>query len=350
MTVALPDGRAAGSPSGLTPCPERAVMTPASGAYAAILATLALTLGVASPAGPAHAGSAAITVAPAAANRAADAAGATSAAGYVGPDIPATLPAAARTAGSGTGPASSAAAGTPATSNITSAGSLNWSGYAVSHVKSTFRLVRATFFVPYLDCAQSPGATMSSDWAGLDGYVGHPDSVEQAGIAADCSATGHASYFGWLEMFPYAQVRLAIRIHAGDSVTVQVSYNPATRKFRLTLTDTTRGERVSKLRKCPDVKVSGKAVTCPRNSAEVISEAPESGSGSQLVIEPLSDYGAVSYANISITDSAGKSGGIVSSHWSATRIVQLAASGGAVVAEPTSVAAGMFDSYWQRES
>ena len=33
---------------------------------------------------------------------------------------------------------------------------------------------RATFFVPYLNCAKSPGMTLSSVWVGLDGYVGHP--------------------------------------------------------------------------------------------------------------------------------------------------------------------------------
>lgn len=311
-------------------------MTPASGACTAVLAALALTLGAASSAPASSAPAWAI--------------GTRSAGTYVGPDIPAALPTAARTPAASAAPAATPAGGAGAIRNITSAGSLNWSGYAVSHSKATFRKVRATFFVPYLNCKQSPGTTKSSDWVGLDGYVGHPDSVEQVGIAADCSAAGRASYFGWLEMFPYAQVRLSIRIHAGDSVTAQVSYNPADKDFRLTLADTTRGERTSKLRKCPDVKVSGKKVTCPRNSAEVISEAPESGSGSQLVIEPLSDYGAVSFAGISITDSAGKSAGVVSSHWSATRIIQLAASGGAMVAEPTSVAADMFDSYWLSES
>ncbi len=106
-------------------------------------------------------------------------------------------------------------------------------------------------------------------------------------------------------MFPYPQRKLAMKIHAGDSVTVQVSYNPARKDFRLSLTDHTRGEHVTRLRQCPKVKVSGKRVTCPRSSAEVIAEAPATESGQDLVISPLSDYGAISFADISVTDGAG---------------------------------------------
>jgi Peptidase A4 family len=293
-------------------------MTSASGACAAVVAACVVAL---APAGAHHRGAAAVPL------------------GY--PDLPAALPSSASAAGAGLG---------PGVSNISSAGSLNWAGYAVSRRKVTFRLVRATFFVPYLSCADSPGKTMSSAWAGLDGYVGHPDSVEQIGIAADCSAAGDASYYAWFEMFPYAQRKLTMKIHAGDSVTAQVSYDAAKKEYRLSLTDNSRGEHSSKLRKCPTVKVSGKRVTCPRNSAEVITEAPATGSGQNLVISPLSDYGAISFASISVTDGAGRHGGIVSSRWAATKIIQLAASAGAVLAEPTSVQADTFDTYWLRES
>jgi hypothetical protein len=301
-------------------------MTPVSAAFSAVVATMALAVA------PASAGPARSDHRPAAAT--------TLRLGY--PDLPATLPGPAATPGGTAGPAAAA------TRNISSAGSLNWAGYAVSNRKAAFRLVRATFFAPYLNCADSPGKTMSSDWAGLDGYVGHPDSVEQIGIAADCSAAGTASYFAWFEMFPYSQTRLTMRIHPGDSVTAQVSYDPADRDFRLSLTDHTRGEHVSRLRRCPGIKVHGKRVTCPRNSAEVIAEAPATGSGQQLVISPLSDYGAMSFAGIAMTDSAGRRGGIVSSHWTTTKIIQLRASSGPVLAQPTSVQADMFDAYWLR--
>ena len=327
-------------------------MTSASPACAAVIGALSIALATASagPADPVRAGTIragtirAGTVRAGTVRASATATvSATARAGY--PDLPAAL-------GPSAGPAGAPGASGPAaaaTKNISSAGSLNWAGYAVSRPKVTFRLVRATFFAPYLSCADSPGKTMSSDWAGLDGFVGHPDSVEQIGIGADCSAAGAASYFAWFEMFPYAQTKLSMKIHAGDSVTAQVSYDPADKDFRLALTDNTTGEHFSRLRKCPGVKVNGKRVQCPRNSAEVIAEAPARGSGSNLVISPLSDYGAMSFADIAITDGAGSHGGILSSHWAATKIIQLGAATGPVLAQPTSVQADMFDSYWLRE-
>jgi hypothetical protein len=150
-------------------------------------------------------------------------------------------------------------------------------------------------------------------------------------------------------MFPYAEARLPVKIHPGDSVTAEVTYSAAQSDFRLTLTDTTRGEHVTRVRRCPDVTVSGTRVTCPRTSAEVIAEAPETGTGKQLSIAPLSDYGAISFAGIRVTDSAGKTGGIVSSHWSATKIIQLGSSTGPVLAQPTPLSGERFDDYWLRE-
>ncbi len=275
----------------------------------------------------------------------ADAAGADTAGGAAirpgYPDIPAALPGSA---------AAARAQAVPAVANITSVGSLNWSGYAVNRSKTIFTSVRATYFVPYLNCRQSPGTTRSSFWVGLDGYVGHPDSVEQIGIGADCSSASKASYFAWFEMFPYAQTTIALKVHGGDSVTAAVTWVAAKKDFRLQLHDNTRGGSFSRLRKCPAVQVNGKAVRCPRTSAEIIAEAPASGTSSHLVLDKLSDYGAVSFSGVTITDSAGKHGGIVSPHWNATRIIELRQSGGPTLAEPTSVHVDLFDSYWQREA
>jgi hypothetical protein len=236
---------------------------------------------------------------------------------------------------------------TPALTAITSTGSLNWAGYAVNRRRTLFKSVRATFFVPYLDCSQSPGPALSSHWVGLDGFVGTADSVEQGGIAANCSAKGKASYFAWYEMFPRPQARVRIGIHAGDSVTATVSY--AKGSFRITLTDNTRGERLTIVRRCPDIKIGKRRLTCPRTSAEVISEAPASSTGHHLVIAQLADYGAVGFAGIAIVDGTNRTGGLVSSHWNTTRITQVRSSAGIIVARPTPTQAAMFDDYWQRE-
>jgi hypothetical protein len=258
-----------------------------------------------------------------------------------GPIVPVSLPHAL---------AHAAAAAEPAVTDISSLGSLNWAGYAVNGSGVRFDSVQATFFVPYLTCSKALGQTLSSDWVGLDGFVGKPDSVEQGGVGADCSAAGKATYYAWWEMFPESETKATLSVRPGDSVTAAVSYDPARKNFRITLTDNTRGGRFSVTRGCPDLKINKKTVTCPRNSAEVISEAPATGTSVQkVIIAHLSDYDAVSFGAIAIADASGHRGSLVSSHWSTTKIIQLRSSG-AIVALPTATQAATFDNYWLREN
>jgi Peptidase A4 family len=242
------------------------------------------------------------------------------------------------------------AAAEPTVGNISSLGSLNWAGYAVSRSGVRFKSVQATLFVPYLRCSKAVGQTLSSDWVGLDGFVGKPDSVEQGGIGADCSAAGKATYYAWWETYPKPETKAALSVRPGDSVTAVVSYNSAHRYFRITLVDNTGGRRFSVTRGCPAVKIDKRAVTCPRNSAEVISEAPATGTSvEKVIIARLTDYDAVSFTGVAIADDSGQQGTLVSGHWSTTKIIQLRSSG-AVVALPTASQASTFDNYWLREN
>ncbi len=232
------------------------------------------------------------------------------------------------------------AAASPAASNG-SVESLNWSGYAVARSHTTFIDVRATFFVPYLNCRISPG-TFSSDWVGMDGFVGkHPQSVQQAGIEADCKG-GKGHYFAWYEMFPRPEQRRPMTVRPGDAVTVGVSYDPAGKLFKLRLADDTTGARFAVRRSCQA------GVSCPRNSAEVISEAPATSSGGKSTLQPLADYGAVSFAELSITDGHKQHGGLVSPHWGMFQITQVSGSTGDTVARPTPTQGARFDNYWSR--
>jgi Peptidase A4 family len=226
---------------------------------------------------------------------------------------------------------------------VGSVDSLNSAGYAVSRSHTKFRFVQATFFVPYLNCGVSAG-TSSSDWIGLDGFVGKPHSVEQAGIGADCSAAGHSSYHAWYAMYPRAQTTAKVAIHGGDSITASVSYDSTDSKFTLSLTDNTTGGHFRVRSKCPH------GITCPRNSAEMISAAPTTGKTGHLTVRPLADYGAVSFAAISIVDRAGQRGDLRSANWGATRIVQTEQTAPfRLIARPTSIQADTFDNYWSRE-
>ena len=241
-------------------------------------------------------------------------------------------------------PAAAAPRGSAA---ITTVGSLNWAGYAVSKHGVSFTSVRASFFVPYLNCGTASGATLSSAWAGLDGYLRHSDSVEQAGVAANCSSTGQARYFAWSEMFPYPEVRLPLAVRPGDHVSITVSYQRSRRVFDLVVSDNTSGRKVSRVRPCPGLKVAGHRVTCPRSSAEVVAEAPETGTSGHLRIAPLTDYGAFSFSGIAITGGA-STAGLLSRHWNTTRILQVRGASGPLVARPTPLAAGLFADYWLR--
>jgi hypothetical protein len=204
--------------------------------------------------------------------------------------------------------------------------------------------VRATFFVPYLNCALTPG-TFSADWVGFGGFVGTSVSVQQDGIEADCTATGRASYFAWFQMYPRGRGRSKIRIKGGDSVTASVFYDAAHRTFVLAVTDNTTGGHFSVRRACPH------GVTCPARSAEIISSTPTKGTGAHLVVKPLADYGAVSFTDVAVTNLAGMRGGLRSPHWTATRIIQTERPAPfRLIARPTQVQADTFDNYWSRET
>jgi hypothetical protein len=238
------------------------------------------------------------------------------------PMIPARLPA---------GPAALAAAG--GIGNIGIGTSSNWAGYAVSKKRAKFRKISATFFVPFLNCAVTKGQFFSSAWVGLDGLNPTIPTVEQDGISADCNGTTPV-YAAWWEMFPNSEVQTAIVIRPGDSIKTTVTFNPVTNKFQLALRDNTNGHQFAVARRCP-------VRNCARASAEVISEAPFVGSSQAS----LADYGAESFASISISSNKGN-GGILSKQWTPTMIMQIRANTNVRIASPTALRGASFDNYW----
>jgi Peptidase A4 family len=216
--------------------------------------------------------------------------------------------------------------------NISALGSRNWAGYAAHRPGVKFNKISATMFVPYLNCAVTPRRTFSSAWVGLDGFSSR--TVEQDGISADCSG-GRAHYAAWWETFPIREIATSIAIHPGDSVTELITYRPGTRKFVMTVRDNTDHQHFTVARRCP-------VRNCKRNSAEIISEAPGVNGGQSS----LADYGAESFASISIAANNGR-GGIASRHWRSDAIVQVNTRNHHLLAIPTFLHAGTFDNYWQ---
>jgi hypothetical protein len=208
----------------------------------------------------------------------------------------------------------------------------NWGGYVAGRTGVKFRYIRATFFVPYLDCTSAP-SSFSGHWVGLDGFGG--STVEQDGILAACQG-GNPEYSAWYEMFPLPPVYSRMQVLPGDSIGASVYYNAHSRKFVLNLTDTTTRAHFTTTQRCPA------GASCQRLTAEAISEAPSSGTS----ILPLSNFRAEGYSDVAVTSQGGRRGGLQAPGWD-TLAVTTEDPQGAVMDQPTSLARGKaFECYW----
>ncbi|HEY6275168.1 MAG TPA: G1 family glutamic endopeptidase [Streptosporangiaceae bacterium] len=215
----------------------------------------------------------------------------------------------------------------------TSVNSTNWAGYAATNPSRSFQSVTATFFVPYVNCTATP-STFSAHWAGLDGF--DTNTVEQTGVLAACLGST-PSYSAWYEMFPRFPVYPHITVRPGDAIVVSVVYRKSSNRFVLSLADTSNGARFSRTIACPG------GSTCHRSSAEVISEAPANDG----TILPLTDFRALSFAGVRLSDQAGFTGTLRSGRWTTAKIINLG--GGNVLDQPTQLFRGAaFDTYWMR--
>jgi hypothetical protein len=162
--------------------------------------------------------------------------------------------------------------------------SSNWSGYA-AHA-GTFTSVSASWVEPTGHCSGS-GHQYSSFWVGLDGY--NSNTVEQTGSEVDCSG-GSPRYYSWYEMFPKFPVNFSNPVSPGDHFTASVTSN-GSGSFTLTLSDTTKGWTHTERKSLASARLS---------SAEVIIEAPSSGTG----VLPLADFGTVSVTSVKVNGSS----------------------------------------------
>ena len=214
--------------------------------------------------------------------------------------------------------------------------SVNWGGYAAARRGRPFRFVQGTFFVPYVNCSTTPGS-LSAHWIGLDGFSN--DTVEQAGVVATCNGTT-PEYAAWYETFPQFPVYPNIAIRAGDSITVSVFFRRSTRRFEISLTDTSNGAHFFRALGCPA------GASCQRASAEAISEPPTSTTTGIL---PLADFRAESFTGVRVTDQAGHRGTLRSGRWSTVKIINVSQTDGAVIDQPTQLFQGTaFGNYWMR--
>jgi hypothetical protein len=164
--------------------------------------------------------------------------------------------------------------------------STNWSGYAVTGGNGAFNSVSASWTEPAASC-NSSSAQYAAFWVGLDGF--NSSSVEQTGTDSDCDGTS-PDYYGWYEMYPAAPVYFNNPVSPGDQISASVTFSGSS-TYTLVLTDSTQNwtQTITK-------NESGLA----RSSAEVITEAPSSGTG----VLPLADFGTINYGGSSANGSS----------------------------------------------
>jgi hypothetical protein len=194
--------------------------------------------------------------------------------------------------------------------------SSNWSGYATD--SSTYTSVSSSWVEPSVSCS---GTAYSSFWVGLDGY--NSNSVEQTGTESDCSGSSPV-YYAWYEMYPAYPVNFSNTVRPGDSISASVTASGST--FTLVVTDHTQGwSRTVR-------KTSSSAA---KSSAEVIAEAPSSGSG----VLPLADFHTANFSNSLVNGQA-------IGNLNPVEIVM--ASGGTVKAQPSGLSGGTaFSDTWK---
>jgi hypothetical protein len=187
---------------------------------------------------------------------------------------------------------------------------------------------------------------------GLGGYAGSSPALEQIGTDADCSSSGHASYYSWFELLPAAAISIPIRIQPGDQVTASatVAGHHATLRVR----DLTSGARFSVTRRAASIDVS---------SADWIVEAPSVCSSSGCGILALTDFGNIAFSSATAV-AAGHTGTVIDPAWHTTAIelrqsagrvhgrsVRPGTSATTVVATPSTApsATGAFSVTWSEE-
>lgn len=216
----------------------------------------------------------------------------------------------------------------------------NWGGYVASGRK--FRYVKATFAVPRLDCAKTPGKpgnpTFVGEWVGLDATT-----VEQDGIQAECDGR-NAEYAAWYEMYPKAAAYPPMTVNPGDTIQASVWYAANKQEYELILSDLSNGEGFTEWARC-----GGRS--CANSTAEVITEAPGKSGAAKAAYFPLADCGTTSFTAISITDAVGQRGTFASAYWQSTRF-EMEDNSGQVKAAISGLIGngGAFRTYWEHES
>ena len=202
-----------------------------------------------------------------------------------------------------------------ARSDVLTAMSSNWAGYAVAAPDGapaeSFSNVSGSWIQPTATCtAGTP--TFSAFWVGIGGFSPTSQALEQVGTEADCSPTGHVTYFVWYELVPAAPVTVKLPLKAGDGIAASVAVsgkNVSIRITNVTQKKNTFAKRLTMTSPAPDL-----------SSAEWVAEAPSAcTTRGTCTVLPLANFGGMTFVAAKAT-AAGHTGTISDPAWSATAI------------------------------
>jgi hypothetical protein len=227
---------------------------------------------------------------------------------------------------------------------------VNWSGYAAvsptaeatpsAESPLAFSDVTGSWIQPKARCVKGR-ADAAAFWVGVGGFNEDSATLQQLGTTAQCSSRGVATYFAWWEIVPAAEVRVPMKVRAGDRVTAAVLVNGS--KVTMSIKNATRRTRFS-----TTVTVSQ---TLDVSSAEWIAEAPTACTASGVCeVVPLTNFGSVTFSKAAATANQ-VSGTITNPAWLATPVQLIPdASVGGSGASPGALSADgrSFRVSWQR--
>lgn len=116
--------------------------------------------------------------------------------------------------------------------------SRNWAGYIAT--TGTFTGVNGTWTVPNAASIATP--SVISTWVGVGGV--HVSDLLEAGTEARVNSLGSVQYQAWIELLPSAEQTVALTVHPGDVVNVDIAQQ-SSNNWQIAFTDRTTGQAYS---------------------------------------------------------------------------------------------------------
>lgn len=191
----------------------------------------------------------------------------------------------------------------------------NWSGYAATG--GSYTAVTGTWTVPQYS-AEGPSG-IDAAWVGIGG-VRSRDLI-QAGTQQTVSGSGRTQYEAWIETLPRSSRPVPLRVHAGDSISVNIS-EQSTDQWLIHFSNNTTGQTYD----------TTQTYTSSHSSAEWVEEAPSAGGRGGGVL-PLDNFGTIQFSG----GTAVKNGQTVDIADSGARAITMVGSNDQVLAVPSAL-------------